>query len=374
MKIQNLVSPRRDNTSLPTNGNTNGDGIPNEVQGQGRDPMTILKMPMRGTVHVPRSRIWRAVVAEFIGTAFFVFFVGGSVQTPAIIRNEAPATAADFVITGFVQGLAILCLVASIAGISGGHINPAVTACLMVVRSMPVITGIMYMIAQFIGAIVGAALFKACVASRGGDLGATVPTWWINPFQTILIEFFITSMLLFVVLSTAVHAGVTSSGIKPLAPIPIGFAVAIGVFLAGPLTGGSMNPARSFGPAVVSNTWRYNYAFWVSPFLASVVVGILYKIIFLSAPISQEQAHNSGLEFAPSHVTLDMGSATPEERALASRPTGISEAEFINRSASNEDICRVPLGVGTAVMRSTGQGVTEQSLHSSPLTGVERAV
>ncbi|TPX58322.1 hypothetical protein SpCBS45565_g08030 [Spizellomyces sp. 'palustris'] len=372
MKIQNLVSPRHDHTSTPDN--ILGDGVRTDVRGQGRDPITILKLPMRGTVHVPTSRIWRAVVAEFIATAFFVFFVGGSVQTPAILRNGAPATSADFVITGFVQGLAILCLVASVAGISGGHINPAVTACLMVIRSMPVVTGIMYMLAQFVGGIVGAALFKACVASRGHELGATVPTSWINPFQTILIEFFITSMLLFVVLSTAVHSGVTASGIKPLAPIPIGFAVAIGVFLAGPLTGGSMNPARSFGPAVISNTWRYHYAFWVSPFLAAVVVGVLYKIIFLSAPITQQQAHTSGLEFEPSHVTLDMGTASPGERALASRPTGISEAEFINRSASNEDICRVPLGVGPGVMHSAGQGVTEESLNTSRLGGVGRAM
>ncbi|KAI9092436.1 aquaporin-like protein [Phlyctochytrium arcticum] len=297
-----------------------------------------------GTVNVPFSRVWRAVVAEFIATAFFVFFVAGSVQTPTIVSSTSsiPVSPANFVITGFTQGLAILCLVATVANISGGHLNPAVTACLMVVRNMPFLTGCMYIVAQILGGIVGAAFYKACLMSNAGTLGSTVASDVMNPFRTILTEFFITSMLLFVVLGTAVHAGTRHTGIKPLAPIPIGFAIAIGVFLAGPLTGASMNPARSFGPAVVSGTWKWHYAYWVGPLVASLVVGCLYKIIFLSSPITMDQARAAGIDVGnPSSATLEGDHLAPGTMHWQGGRS-ISEAEFIARGASDEHVVEIP--------------------------------
>ncbi|KAJ3049664.1 hypothetical protein HK097_009371 [Rhizophlyctis rosea] len=157
----------------------------------------------------------------------------------------------------------------------------------MTIRSIKFWVGIYYIIAQVVGAIAGAALFQAVVGMKEGQtLGYTLPTT-SNFGQAFLMEFMITSLLIFTVLGTAIHPG---ASVKPLAPIPIGFAVVVGVIIAGGVTGGSMNPARSFGPAVVSNTWKGHWVYWAAPILAAIVVALLYKLIFLSVQLTKEES------------------------------------------------------------------------------------
>ncbi|KAJ3031706.1 hypothetical protein HDV00_008207 [Rhizophlyctis rosea] len=240
----------------------------------------VLKQRVRSNQNVPFSRVWRGVVAEFIGTAFFVYFASASVTVPFTIFHADQAS--SVIVAALTQGFAITALVA---------INGKI--------------------------------------SVGGTLGSTVRSF-PTAGQTFLMEFMITSMLMFTVLGTALHS---DADFKPLAPIPIGFSVTAGVLIAGLVTGGSMNPARSFGPAVISGTWTQHWIYWVAPFLSAFVVGILYKLLFLSAPLTIEEAKGLGLNKEQS-VTDGMGTGS-DRNVNMSGPNYITAAEAIDMKAAD---------------------------------------
>ncbi|KAJ3053871.1 hypothetical protein HK097_003204 [Rhizophlyctis rosea] len=199
----------------------------------------------------------------------------------------------------------------------------------MVIRNFDPVTGLAYIIAQFLGGLVGAGLAKAVFGGLAGNLGSTVRSF-PSTGQAFLMEFMITSMLMFTVLGTALHS---DDDFKPLAPIPIGFSVTAGVLIAGLVTGGSMNPARSFGPAAVSQTWTLHWIYWIAPFLAAIVSGLLYKLLFLSAPLSAEELESMGLK----NVAVQNGSITEGMGAGSSRGEMgyITEAEAIDMKSAN---------------------------------------
>lgn len=169
---------------------------------------------------VPFSVRWRQVVGEFIGTAFFLYFVCASVEIPTTFSEGSGASEA--LVTAFLQGFAILSLVSVFRVISGGHLNPAVTTALAITRHIPTVRAIFYILAQLSGAIVGTYLFKASIPSEI-TLGATTVANGVSVGSAFLIEFIITSMLILVVFGTAVD-GV--NGTPQLVPIPIGLSVA----------------------------------------------------------------------------------------------------------------------------------------------------
>ncbi|KAI8590766.1 aquaporin-like protein [Geranomyces variabilis] len=245
---------------------------------------------------VPRPRFARAVGAEFLGTMFFVFAVAGSVVIPAnlgLTSGGAADKAASLLVTAFTQGLALAAMISATGPMSGGHLNPAVTTSLMVVRTIPIARGFAYIGAQFLGAMCGAGIFKAVIGvDETGTLGATVPQ--VGSGQAWGMEFMITAVLIYTVLGTAVHGGANGI-VKALAPLPIGFAVIAGVLIGGTVTGGSMNPARSFGPAVASGTWTRHWLYWLAPLSAALIVGLVYKAFFLSTSITHSQARRAGL-------------------------------------------------------------------------------
>ncbi|KAJ3181249.1 hypothetical protein HDU87_001378 [Geranomyces variabilis] len=261
---------------------------------------------------VPRPRFARAVCAEFFGTMFFVFAVAGSVVIPAnlgLTSGGAADKAASLLVTAATQGLALAAMVSATGPMSGGHLNPAVTTSLMIVRTIPIARGFAYMFAQVLGAMCGAGLFKAVIeVDETGTLGATVPQ--VGSGQAWGMEFMITAVLIYTVLGTAVHGGANGI-VKALAPLPIGFAVIAGVLIGGTVTGGSMNPARSFGPAVASGTWTRHWLYWLAPLSASLIVGLIYKAFFLSTTITHSQARRAGL--LPSHNVM----TTPESPVSA---------------------------------------------------------
>jgi len=99
-------------------------------------------------------------------------------------------------------------------------------------------------------------------------------------------EFIVTSLLLFVVVSTAVDRACKA---PKLAPIPIGFALAAGVSIAGTFTGGSLNTARTFGPAVVGGDWRAQWIYWCAHFGGAIIVGLVYRFVFLTGPLPEDR-------------------------------------------------------------------------------------
>ncbi|XP_044761980.1 aquaporin AQPAn.G-like isoform X2 [Coccinella septempunctata] len=215
--------------------------------------------------------IWRMLVAEFIGTLLLVFIGCGSIIT----LNGGDI---NIVQIGLTFGLVIATIVQTICHISGGHLNPAVTLSFFVTGDVKLIKAILYIVVQCIGAACGAAILRAITPSdKQGNLGITNINSGLEPIQGFIVEAILTFLLLIVI-----H-GVCDSrrkDVKGSAPLAIGLAIT-SCHLAGiQYTGSSLNPARSFGPAVIMNLWPNHWIYWAGPIVGAVVAGLIYKFVF----------------------------------------------------------------------------------------------
>ncbi|CAI5530431.1 unnamed protein product [Closterium sp. Naga37s-1] len=217
-----------------------------------------------------------AATAELIGTMFFVFVGVGSVTVSSEFVQGLDVT--RILSIGIAHGLALVVAVGAASGISGGHINPAVTLGMLAVGLVDVITAAAYVAAQLIGAVFGAGLVKAITpASTHDALGAHVLGAGVSVGQGVLTEIILTAILVYAVFATAVDP----KGPSHLAPMLIGFAVLVDHIVGVPLTGASMNPARSFGAAVWSNVWENHWIYWVGSIIGACVVSVAYCLVFL---------------------------------------------------------------------------------------------
>ena len=216
---------------------------------------------------------WRHFVAEFIGT-FALVFVGGA----AIMIAKDQASPAGLLQIALAHGLILAVMVSALMRISG-HFNPAVTIGFLAARRIePLMAGV-YIIAQVIGAILAAYVLKFTFppilfeATRGGGQAIALQ---VTGGQAFLLEFIATFFLVLVVFGTAVD---------PKAPriggLAIGLTVAADILAIGPLTGASMNPARSFGPAVASGIFEAQIIYWGAPIVGGIVAALLYDFLFL---------------------------------------------------------------------------------------------
>ena len=224
------------------------------------------------------TRAWQGAIAEFIATFAFVFLGAGSVVTAVEVLGGGSLTAAGLLVIALAHGLAIALLVAAVARFSGGHINPAVTVSAVVARKIGLTKGIMYIVAQLVGAAAGALLLASVIPTAiQGTLGAHSLAGGIDANTGLLIEAVLTFFLVFVIFATAMDP----KGPANLAPIAIGLVVLVDHFVGVTLTGASMNPARSFGPALAANEWASHWVYWVGPILGGSVAAILYEMVFL---------------------------------------------------------------------------------------------
>jgi aquaporin TIP len=231
------------------------------------------------------ERTWRAVFAEFLATLLFVFVGAGAV---AVVTGALPLPAealdtSTLTAIALAHGLAIAVLVAATARISGGHINPAVTFAAVVTGRMKAGPGVLYVAAQLLGAVVGALLLDlVLVSSVEGNLGAHAlnDSALTSDIAGLIVEIILTFVLVFTVFAVAMDP----RGPANLAPIAIGLAVLIDHFVGVPLTGASMNPARSFGPALVANSWDDHWVYWIGPLTGGALAGLLYYFLYLSRP------------------------------------------------------------------------------------------
>ena len=187
-------------------------------------------------------------------------------------------TAGNLVAIALANGMTIAMLVASTARISGGHFNPAVTFSMVLTRKMRAAKGCMYVIAQLSGAILGAFLLKAIIPdAQEGNLGSHALGADISAGAALATEMALTFVLVFVIFATAVD----SRGPAHLAPLAIGMAVAVDLFVGVPLTGASMNPARTLGPALIAGAWADHWVYWVGPLAGGAIAALLYEYVFL---------------------------------------------------------------------------------------------
>jgi aquaporin TIP len=224
---------------------------------------------------------WRAVLAELIGTLLFVFLGAGSVVIVTGVLASSPASdPAALTAIALAHGLAIALLVAATAAISGGHINPAVTFGAVIGGQMKLTKGVLYVGAQLVGAVVGALLVDAVVvAEYEGNLGAHSLNLVVldGEIAGVLVEAILTFVLVFVVFATAIDARRATN----IAPIAIGLAILVDHFVGVPLTGASMNPARTFGPALASGEWDHHWVYWVGPLLGGGLAALVYTGSFM---------------------------------------------------------------------------------------------
>jgi aquaporin PIP len=232
---------------------------------------------------------WRAGMAEFMATFVFLYIT---------ILTVMGVKRADNVCTGSVgiQGIAwafggmIFCLVYCTAGISGGHINPAVTFGLFLARKLSLPRAVLYMICQCLGAICGAGVVKGFMEGEyqadGG--GANSVAHGYTKGDGLGAEIVGTFVLVYTVFSaTDAKRSARDSHVPLLAPLPIGFAVFLVHLATIPITGTGINPARSLGAAIIynkSHVWDDHWIFWVGPFLGAGLAAIYHQMIIRAIP------------------------------------------------------------------------------------------
>uniref|UniRef100_A0A3Q0SGR9 Aquaporin 4 n=1 Tax=Amphilophus citrinellus TaxID=61819 RepID=A0A3Q0SGR9_AMPCI len=223
---------------------------------------------------------WRAVSGEYLATLIFVLLGLGSTINWA--AGEAKPPPADLVLISLCFGLTIATMVQCFGHISGGHINPAVTAAMVVTRKLSLAKAVFYVAAQCLGAVTGAGiLYLVTPTAVRGFLGVTTVNSTISVGHGLLVEFLITFELVFTVFATCDPKRTDLGGSASLA---IGIAVVIGHLFAIPYTGASMNPARSFGPAMVTLNFENHWVYWVGPILGGILAASLYEYLYCPDP------------------------------------------------------------------------------------------
>jgi aquaporin Z len=222
---------------------------------------------------------FKSLLAEAIGT-FYLCFAGIS----AIVATAPPINSGiGLVGIALAHGLALSIAVNNFGGVSGAHVNPAVTCGMLVTGRISFGGAVGYILSQLIGAMVAAAAAKAIFpaeAVAAVKLGIPLPG---NPSITIgvvlLVEFICTYLLITSVFGTAVD---DRGEVVKIGGFGIGLTVAFDILACGPITGASMNPARSFGPAFIYGDFTLHWCYWVAPILGGVVAALVYDKILLS--------------------------------------------------------------------------------------------
>lgn len=234
----------------------------------------------------------RRGVAEFIGT-FALIFVGAT----SVIYN-------DIVAIALAHGLVIAVFVSAFAGVSGGHFNPAVTLGFLVTRRIPAAMAAFYWIVQFGAAALAALMLKWILPHTVYTTGhisapALASAGGITSGKGVVIEAVCTFFLVIVVFATAVDA---KGVFDRVAGLPIGLTITLGIFMAGGLTGGAFNPARAFGPELVSNHWKNAWVWYVGPFAGAALAAIIYELLYLGRPLHEQIGAPSEL-YTPSDLS-----------------------------------------------------------------------
>jgi len=191
-------------------------------------------------------------------------------------------------------GLAVTLVIATSGGISGAHINPAVTVGFWSVRRFRGSDVVPYVVAQCAGAIL-ASLLCGWVLGSVADYGATIPSLTVG--RAFVVELGFSALLGFVIIALA--SDETAAG--SLASVLIGATVFVGALVTGPLTGGSFNPARSLGPAILSGQWTAHWLYWLAPIAGMVGVMRLYEFLRPA-----ENAGTNGVAIDASRLSVEV--------------------------------------------------------------------
>jgi aquaporin TIP len=230
--------------------------------------------------------------AEFVGTFALIFIGAGSILAltalfePAISGTQAQGVygGLTLVSVAFAHGLVIAVMASAVGHISGGHFNPAVTLGFLVTRRIAPSLAIVYWSVQFLGATAAAALLRWFFSEnirQLTNLGTPALGGGVDHWRGLVIEIVLTFFLVWVIFATAVDPGGT---FKSIAGLAIGLTITLDVFMGGPLTGAAMNPARAFGPELISRHWDDAWVWYAGPFAGAVLAALAYEWLYLRPP------------------------------------------------------------------------------------------
>jgi MIP family channel proteins len=223
---------------------------------------------------IDASHMVGAAIAELVGT-FILVFGGTAVAVGAILSRPTAGAAYDSLAIALAFGLALAAVVAAVGHVSGAHVNPAVTLGMATTGKFPWKYTPIYIGAQLVGAVFAA--FATWLTFGGparseAKLAATYPAQGVGDLQAFLVEVLITFILVFVVMAVATDDRAPAA----IAPIAVGFALAVGVFIAGPVTGGAVNPVRALGPMIVAGDLTSAWLYVLGPIVGGVLAALLY--------------------------------------------------------------------------------------------------
>src|SRR5690348_8218349 len=211
------------------------------------------------------SPLLPACVAEGIGTFGLVFAGCGAIMVDTISGGQV-----THVGVGLVFGLVIAAMIYATGHLSGAHLNPAVTLGFVLARHFPIQRMASYWLAQCLGALAAASCLRL-ILGNVAHLGATVPSGSV--WQSFGLEVLLTFFLMFVIMAVATD----TRAVGQAAALAIGATVGLEALFAGPISGASMNPARSLGPALVSGSWTALWVYLSAPLLGAAAAALVYR-------------------------------------------------------------------------------------------------
>lgn len=214
------------------------------------------------------DKLSTSLLAELIGT-FALIFIGAGAGA------LAAADGGGLVGVALAHGLVIVGFAYAYGHISGTHLNPAVTLGVWAAGKIDTTRALAYVAVQLLGGIVGAFVLSWVLGERRGGLGATVLADGVSPTQGLVLELILT----FFLVNTIMNAGISGKATIP-AGLAIGLTLIFCILMGGPLTGASLNPARTLGPALATGNFANIWLYFVGPIAGAVLAGLLYKTVF----------------------------------------------------------------------------------------------
>ncbi len=228
------------------------------------EPKADAMVKIKGWSNTER---WRRRGAEAVGTFTIVFAAGGSTVTSQLSGIQLGLVGA-----ALASGLAVMAMIYTVGHICGAHFNPAVTIAFTIARHFPLKEVPGYILAQLGGSALAAFILRLLFGDIA-HLGANSPSQ--SSGQALVLEIIISFFLMFVIMAVATD----TRAVGQAAALAIGVTVTFAILLAGPISGGSMNPARSFGPALAAWYWQDQWVYWLGPIPGAITGALTYQLL-----------------------------------------------------------------------------------------------